>query len=143
MKNKIAVIQFLMVLFSVISLAFSGCGKKAPPLPLQIKGNKIAAPFDLKYIPGDKKIELFWSHKIDKEAATVKPQGFEIFMAKKTFDDCVGCPFVFKKIGFISMPSMKFITNLEKGYKYYFRVQATGDGHLRSEYSKTVQFEYK
>ncbi|MBU8850304.1 MAG: lipoprotein [Desulfobacterales bacterium] len=143
MKNKRAVIQFLMILFSVILLAFSGCGKKGPPLPPEIKGQKIAAPFDLKYTLGDKEIILSWNHKIDTETAVVKPEGFEIFMAKKTFKACVGCPFEFKKTGVVSMPSMEFTTRIEKGFKYYFRVQATGNDDMRSEYSKTVQFEYK
>ena len=143
MKNKRAVIQFLMILFSVILLAFSGCGKKGPPLPPEIKGQKITAPFDLKYTPGDKEIILSWNHKIDKEMAAVKPEGFEIFMAEKPFEACEGCPFEFKMIGVVSMPSMEFSTPIEKGFKYYFRVQATGDNDMRSEYSKTVQFEYK
>ncbi|MBC2704647.1 hypothetical protein [Desulfobacula sp.] len=143
MKNKRAVIQSLMILFSIILLAFSGCGKKGPPLPPETKGQKIAAPFDLKYTPGDKEITLSWNHKIDTETAAVKPEGFEIFMAKKTFEACEGCPFEFKTIGVVSMPSMEFYTRIEKGFKYYFRVQATGDNDMRSEYSKTVQFEYK
>ncbi|WP_299981543.1 hypothetical protein [Desulfobacula sp.] len=143
MKNKRAAIQFLMVLFSVILLTFLGCGIKGPPLPPEIKGQKIAAPFDLKYTAGDKEITLFWNHKIDKETAAVKPEGFEIFMGKKTFEACEGCPFEFKMIKFVAMPSMEFSTQIEKGFKYYFRVQATGDDNMRSEYSKTVQFEYK
>ena len=143
MKNKRAVIQFLMVLSGVIILAFSGCGKKGLPLAPEIKGQKIAAPFDLKYIPGDKEIILSWNHKVDNENAAVKPEGFEIFMAKKTFEACVGCPFEFEMIGFVPMPSMEFIVQKEKGFKYYFRVQAVRDDNMRSEYSKTLLFEYK
>ena len=143
MKTKRAVILFLIVLCGAIVIAFSGCGKKGPPLPPEIKGQKISAPFDLKYTPGDKKISLTWNHKIDNETAVIKPEGFEVFMAKKTFEACVGCPFVFKTIGSVSMPSMEFNTKIEKGYKYYFRIQATGEDNMRSEYSKTVQFEYK
>ena len=112
MKNKRAILQVSIVLFSVILLVFSGCGKKGPPLAPLIKGQKIAPPFDLKYTPGDKKITLFWNHKIDIETAAVKPRGFEIFMTKKTFEACEGCPFVFKMIGFVSMPSMEFMTRI-------------------------------
>ena len=143
MKINRAVIYFLMVLSGVILLALSGCGTKGPPLPPLIKGQKIAAPFDLNYTHSDKKITLFWKHKIDIEKAAVKPEGFEIFMAKKTFEACVGCPFMFKKIGLVSMPSMEFVTEIERGFKYYFRVQATGDNDVRSDSSKTIQFEYK
>lgn len=143
MNNKRAVIQALMVLSGIIILAFSGCGKKGLPLAPQIKGQKIAAPFDLKYISDDKEIILSWNHKTDIENAFVKPIYFEIFMAKKNIEACVGCPFEFKTIGVVSMPSMEFIFKIEKGFKYYFRVQATGDDNIRSEYSKTVQFEFK
>ncbi|MCD4678515.1 MAG: hypothetical protein K8S18_21385 [Desulfobacula sp.] len=143
MKNKRAVIGFLMVLSGIILLFISGCGKKAPPMPLPIKGQKIAAPFNVKYTLGDRKTTLFWKHKIDDETAAVEPEGFEIFMAKKTFEACEGCPFVFKMIGVVSMPTMEFVTTIEKGFKYYFRVQATGDDNMRSDFSKTVQFDYK
>ena len=143
MKNKRTILQILMVLLSVVLLALSGCGKKGPPLPPLIEGQKIAPPFDLKYTPGDKQITLFWKHKIDAKTAAVKPRGFEIFMVKKTFEACEGCPFVFKMIGFVSIPSMEFTIKIEKGFKYYFRIQATEGDNMRSDFSKTVQFEYK
>jgi hypothetical protein len=143
MKNKRAILQSLLVLFSVILLTFSGCGKKGPPLAPIIKGHKIAQPFDLKYTPGDRKIILFWKHSIDKNTAVVPPQGFEIFMAKKTFEACVECPLVFKPVGSVSIPAMEFMIRIEKGFKYYFRVQAMGEDNMRSDFSKTVQFEYQ
>ncbi|MBU1343072.1 MAG: hypothetical protein KKE44_07615 [Proteobacteria bacterium] len=144
MKNKRAVATVLiMVLGTVFFLAFSGCGKKGPPLPPEIKGQKILAPYDLKYTLGDTGMMLSWNHKIDDETAAVKPEGYEIFMAKKTFEACEGCPFEFKTIGFVAAPSMEFNAKIKKGFKYYFRIQATGDDNMRSEYSKTIQFDYK
>jgi len=141
-KNRV-IIHSLLVLSVVILLVFSGCGKKGLPVAPVIKGQSITAPFDLKYKSFDEKIILSWKHEIDKETAVVKPDGFEIFMAKKTFEACEGCPFVFEMVGFVSMPSKEFVTPIEKGYKYYFRIQATNDENMRSEYSKTIQFEYK
>lgn len=143
MKNKRATIQFLLVLSVIVFLVFSGCGKKGLPIAPVIKGQKITAPFDLKYKSFDEKIILSWKHEVDPQSAVVKPKGFEIFMTKKTFEACEGCPFVFKMVEFVSIPSMEFIMPVEKGYKYYFRVQATNDDNMRSEYSKTVLFEYK
>jgi predicted small lipoprotein YifL len=143
MKNKRPVFQFLIILCAVAALAFPGCGTKGPPLAPIIKGQKIAAPFDLKYTSSDTEISLSWSHEIDTETAAIEPDSFEIFMAKKTFEACEGCPFEFETIGFVSMPSMKFSTPVEKGFKYYFRVQALDDDNMKSEHSKTVQFEYK
>ena len=136
-------IQFLLIGMSMIFLAFSGCGKKAAPLPPQIKGQKIAAPFDLTYAVAQKKVSLAWRHETDPENALVLPEGFEIFSVKKTFDACAGCPFEFKSIGMVMMPAMEFTTFIEKGFNYYFRVQATGENDMKSEFSRTIQFEYK
>ena len=80
---------------------------------------------------------------MDEKQSFVKPDGFEIYMAKLTFDSCQGCPFEFKKTGVVSMPNMRFVTEIEKGYKYYFRVQAKGKDNIVSEFSETVLFEYK
>lgn len=122
---------------------FQDAVKKDRQCPPPIKGQKIAPPFDLKYRVDGKKITLSWNHKIDIETAAVTPQGFEIFMAKRTIEACVGCPLVFKPIGSVSIPSMEFTTRMEKGFKYYFKIQATGDDNMESDFSKTVLFEYQ
>ncbi len=134
--------RFLIVLLTIALVSFTGCGTKGPPLPPIVKGQKIASPVDLKYKTSGDQISLFWNHNVDKETAAIKPEGFEVFMVKKNFEACEGCPFEFKLIGYVSMPSMEFTTPIEKGFKYYFRLQAINE-EMRSEYSKTVQFEYK
>jgi predicted small lipoprotein YifL len=143
MKNKTAVVQSLIILSWIIILIISGCGEKGPPLAPEIKGQKIAAPVELKIISGNKEIILSWNHKVDNERAAVKPRYFEIFMATKTLEACIGCPFEFKAIGVVTAPLMEFIIKIEKGFKYYLRVQAKGEGSMRSEYSKSVKFESK
>ncbi|MCF6248051.1 MAG: hypothetical protein L3J69_11920 [Desulfobacula sp.] len=137
-------IQVALVIccMSAVFIIF-GCGKKGPPIPPTIKGNIVAAPYDLKYEVGGSELALSWQHQIDKKKAKIEPDGFEVFMAKKTFKDCEGCPFAFKLIGFISMPGTTLIVPIQKGYKYYFRVQAVDEAGIKSEYSKTVQFESK
>lgn len=136
-------ILFLILMCGMIFFCFQGCGKKGPPVLPVIKGEKITAPFDLKYVNSDRDIELTWNHKVDEKEAFVKPERFEIFLAKLTFESCQGCPFEFKKIGVVSIPSMRFVIGIEKGYKYYFRVQAKGKNNIVSEFSETVLFEYK
>ena len=145
MENKRTIVFFLTTLCSIILLVFLGCGKKGLPLPPKIIGDNIAAPFDLKYSSDKKAITLFWKHKIDAQKAAVRPEGFEIFMAKKTFKACEGCPLDFKMISFVSVSSssMQYTTQLEKGFKYYFRVLAKDDNDMRSEFSKTIQFALK
>lgn len=144
MKDMKKAICFLMVWPLVIFFIVSGCGKKGLPLPPEIKGQKLAAPFDLKCIPRDNEIILSWSHAIDKQTAALIPEGFEVFGAKRTIEACAGCPFEFEMIGSVPMPSMEFTTRIEKGFKYYFRVQAfIRNDNIRSEYSKSLQIETK
>lgn len=139
--GKNVFILFLIVMTGL--LGFAGCGKKGPPVLPLVKGEKIAAPFDLKYVNAVEKIELTWNHKVDEEEAFVKPMGFDVYLAKLTFESCQGCPFKFEKIGFVSMPSMRFTMGIERGYKYYFRIQAKGKNNMVSEFSESVLLEYK
>lgn len=131
----------LLIVWGLFLLMISGCGRKRPPLPPIIKGNRIASPENLKYTIQDPNIILTWQHKIDSVNAKVKPDRFEIFMAKKTHEACKGCPFQFKPIGWVSMPETQFLIPLEKGFKYYFRVQALNEDNMKSQFSRTVQFD--
>ncbi len=143
MKNKKISTQISIILSIAILFLVLGCGEKGPPLPPEIKGQQIAVPFDLKYALDGKKITLSWNHEIDKERAVIKPEGFEIFMAKKTFKECASCPFKFESLASVAMPSREFIFELDKGFKYYFRVQATSEDNMKSKYSQTIQVDYK
>ncbi len=142
-NEKRVLVFFVIFAYCIGFIIFQGCGKKGPPVLPVVKGEKITAPLDLKYSYSEEKIVLTWNHKVDEKEAFVKPVGFDIFLAKQTFEACQGCPFEFKKIGVVSMPSMRFATEIEKGFKYYFRVQAKGKDNLASEYSETVLFENK
>lgn len=126
-----------------VLLCVSGCGKKDFPQPPEIKGQRLASPFEVTLSVKNDSVHLTWQHEIDKETAAVKPDGFEVHMARKTFETCEGCPFEFRLVGVVSLPSMTFSTQVEKGFKYYFRVRAVTDDMMKSNYSKTVQFEYQ
>ncbi|MFH2093295.1 MAG: lipoprotein [Pseudomonadota bacterium] len=144
MLTQKRVIQGLFI-FSIflVAIGFTGCGQKGPPLPAQAIGQVIADPYDLKADLKDNMAFLTWSHRIDPVDAHIKPEHFDVFMARKTFDACRDCPFQFQQIGTVFMPKKEFITQVEKGYKYYFRVQAVGKDNLKSGYSKTIQLESK
>jgi predicted small lipoprotein YifL len=144
MKSKKILKIWLLVLFIHLCLVFAGCGTKGPPLPPVIKGQNISAPFDLKHTPVKNVknvITLSWNHKTDKETAAIKPEVFDIYMAKKTFKECTNCPFKFNKIGSVPIYTREFVFELKKGFKYYFRVQAVGEDNMKSKYSKTVQID--
>ena len=150
MKSKKILKFWLLVLSINLFLLFSGCGTKGPPLPPVIKWQNISAPIGLKHTFFQKEqnvqnvktvIILSWNHKIDKETAAIKPEAFDIYMAKKTFKECAGCPFKFNEIGSVPVYTREFIFELKKGFKYYFRVQAVGEDNMKSKYSKTVQID--
>ena len=143
MKNHNTIIFLLFILSVFIVFNFSGCGKKGPPLPPKILKETISPPFDLKYSLKENIITLSWTHETDNKTTMIKPASFDIYMAKKTFKECAGCPFKFNKISSVNMPVVKFIFKCTKGFKYYFRVQAVCEDDIKSEYSKTVQIDYK
>lgn len=144
MRRIIKTKNLVWTVAALVFLAlFMGCGKKAAPLAPLIKGNTIAAPYDLKYKSSGDVLTLIWKYKADPENAKVIPSGFDVYMSKKTFEDCEGCPFKFNLLGSVEMPEMKYAVQIEKGYKYYFRIQAVNGKKMKSEYTKTVQYEYK
>ncbi len=134
-------VVLLMILLGLVS--FTGCGKKGLPQPPINKAGLIASPYDLKLKKTGQEIRLIWKHQIDEKTAAVKPEAFEIFMAKKSFDQCEGCPFKFTLAGKVDASVLEFFVPVKEGFKYYFRIQATDDDKLRSSYSKTIQLEYK
>lgn len=138
---KLQTVMMLMVVSAAAILVAVGCGKKGPPLPPIEQADNIASPYDLKYTVSVDQLTLTWNHRADPENAAVKPDSFEVFMARKTFEACEGCPFVFKTLQVVAMPEMSCTVTLEKGYRYYFRIQAVNEDNIRSEYSKTVQYE--
>lgn len=132
--------RFILLMAAVgLLMAFGSCGKKGPPLPPLKKAGDIAAPYDLKVMKFEKDARLTWKHKIDPDKAKTVPEIFDVFMAVKAPDDCEGCPVDFKLAGQVDMPIMEFYVPIKKGYKYYFRVQATDGEKLKSSYSETVQ----
>lgn len=129
------------IAFLFFILGMTGCGEKGPPLPVVDTAQRIMEPYDLKIDHSDSVLSLSWSHRIDPVDAWVKPERFDVFMSVKGPSDCEDCPFQFKTVGTVPMPQKEFITRVEKGYDYYFRVQAVGEENVRSEYSKTIRFE--
>lgn len=139
-KKKHICIVLLSLIFVVV---LSACGEKGPPLPPEVIGEKVFEPYDLKLTQTKDILFLTWDHRVDPVDAKIVPESFDVFMAVKDMETCDDCPFIFELAAIVPMPKMEFITRVEKGHKYYFRVQAVGEGDKRSEYSKTVQIEIK
>ncbi len=134
---------YLIITCFTFGLVFIACGEKGPPLPPEIVGEKISEPYDLRLNQSDNVIFLSWSHRIDPVDAHIEPESFDVYMATKDMQACKGCPFLFELAAKVPMPKKEFITRVKPGYKYYFRIQATGKDDKKSDYSKTVQLEIK
>lgn len=142
--KKTQYLKYILLLIILIGLAgVSGCGQKGPPVAPVKKNNAIASPYDLKLKNIGQDIHLIWKHETDEKKAPVKPDAFEIFMAKKSFDQCEGCPFEFSLVGKVDASVKEFFVPVKPGFKYYFRIQATDDDQLKSPYSKTIELDYK
>lgn len=139
MTDSLKGLFYLSAIFAVCFLITTGCGEKGPPLPPIDKTHNLAAVYDLRYSLLDSVVTLTWQHKTDDKTARIKPEAFEVFMAKKGPDDCETCPFEFNREATVTMPRRWYTRSLEKGIKYYFRVQAVGEDYVKSDYSKTVQ----
>lgn len=142
MRQKRSILFFILI-SALIGLNLSACGEKGPPLPPEVKGEKVFEPYDLKLTLSDDILFLTWDHRVDPINAKIKPESFEVFMGIKDMEACKGCPFIFEQVATVPMPTMEYITRVKKDTNYYFRVQAVGADDQRSEYSKTVQIEIK
>jgi len=132
-----------------ISLFLSGCGKKGPPVPPR----QIALPpvNDLLLSLEDDRVVLTWTVPEIKEKKGPLIEGFVVHMAKNPVQEseCKNCPVRYKAVAEIPAGSaeksgkMKYTGQLEKGYKYSFKVTAFSEGPASgSKDSNIVEFIY-
>lgn len=130
-----------IVVLILMGLFFS-CGKKGPPLPPDREGVKFQAPYDLACeIKSDTAI-VTWKHDPIRAGSPVTLSGFDIFLARVTTDDCVGCPVIFEKIDTVGPGIRAYSLPVLAGSRYYIRIMAVGTRNITSEYSRTFQFEF-
>ncbi|MEA2061693.1 MAG: hypothetical protein U9P10_14560 [Thermodesulfobacteriota bacterium] len=134
---------FLLVVLGILT-AFSvmGCGRKAMPKPPL--SAMPSPPSDLSFHLDTSGVTLEWRHT-GKNKDLYTDRGFEIFRAEKNIsgDACVGCPIKFKKRGSVDMTAHTYSEDLERGYRYYYRIRFFAGKNIFSRYSETIQFEFK
>ncbi|MFO7885647.1 MAG: hypothetical protein R6U68_12565 [Desulfobacteraceae bacterium] len=101
-------------------------------------------PSDLSFHLDTSGVTLEWGHT-GKNKDLYTDRGFEIFRAEKDIsgDACIGCPIEFKKRASVDMNAHTYSEDLERGYRYYYRIRSFAGKDIFSRYSETIQFEFK
>lgn len=148
--NKNAAFRF-SVLFVFVFL-FSGCGKKAPPVPPHH-----VPPPSVKNLRADidgDRLKLFWTIPELKGNKKCPVLAKSAVYRSKTISgsDCKDCPVRFKKIADIpiQVESLKeskkyraeYVETLEKGYRYVYKVILFSDYGIKSDDSDYIDFVY-
>lgn len=144
---------FFLLLFMVLLAAGSACGRKTMVVPPQIL---VPEPIkDLRYSLSSNGVVLNWSypHKLENGENLAAVESFRILRAEKKGDDsCKGCPLYFRPIiiqggdlpGDGSKRTAHYAeSTLHPGHRYFYKVQASADGHVFGPDSNMVDFLWK
>ncbi len=128
----------VLLLFPLITgFVLSGCGKKGPPRMMDKRADTIDAVRNFTWRLQDNNLILRWS--VDKKQLIA---GFEIHMARQNIKKCLGCPVVFIKTDTVSSDFNQYKTELERGYRYYFKIITLGINSIRSNDSEIIKVEF-
>lgn len=147
--NHKAVFVILIAAVIVAGFFIAGCGKKGPPVPPR----QIVLPAvnDLVSVLEDNRIILTWTVPEIKEKKGSFISGFVVHKAKNPVQEseCKNCPVKYMVVAEIMAGSegkagkMKYAGQLEKGFKYFFKVTAFSEGTASgSKDSNIVEFIY-
>jgi hypothetical protein len=133
-------------LFLLLSVGYSGCGVKGPPLPP--KQPPVPAVVDLAYVLADHTIALSWRLPGPLSAKQANQAAFGLYRSRTPLadSDCDGCPLVFEKVAtvpYVHTESNRFSIDapLEPGYRYVFKVRLETDGGAGPD-SNRVQVDH-
>jgi hypothetical protein len=154
-------VSFSMVkvtfLMGVVFLLLSGCGKKGDPLPPEPL--MPLPPNQLSYTLEGNLLTLSW-HDANKDSGTTFQQGVftefsKVFFSKpgggvKIFqavreqskDACQTCPLMFEAVAVVDSPKTLYQHPIDPGFIYYYKLKSFTSGHLTSDDSETLSFEY-
>lgn len=142
-------VRGLIAIFSILlCIVVFGCGRKAPPVPPgQVRPPAVD---DLSSSIDEDMLELAWTIPDEKGKISSDLGGFIVYKSKTSLSesDCKGCPVLFKKIADIPIEekdiNKKIIyrENLEKGYRYIYKVTVYTDNEVTGKDSNQIDFIY-
>ncbi len=146
-----AVILLAAVTAMVAAAVWTGCGKKAMPQPPS--GKRAPRVTDLTYIISDNIVKLSWTIPRTSEAARYPVSGFFIYQAKDLTigAECPNCPLHFELVGDVLVrhrgaaqpdTAVVFTRDLERGYRYVYKVRAYDEDGIPGKDSNVVDFTH-
>jgi len=140
------VIQLAVIM--TVSVSFYGCGRKALPLPPRQTPVPAVKDLSLK-IEADTAV-LTWTVPDKPEDKNAGIKGFVVHRAKQKISegDCRNCPVKFKPVAEIpaetktSLKKIEYTEQLEKGFKYVFKVTITSNAGAEGGDSNHVEIIY-
>lgn len=125
----------------------SGCGVKAPPVPLR-QPAPLPAVTDLAYRVADHAVVLTWTLSPPLDNKTARQASFIVRRSRTALDAvaCENCPRVFEKVGtvpYVEADEKPFTLRLalEAGNRYVFTVRLRMDGVVGPD-SNPAKFDY-
>ena len=147
---KIKWVALFLSTLAATSLFWLGCGKKGPPrvpqqpLPATVK--------DLSYRIDHDTVQLSWTFPAADDRSASYPAAVKLFRFKQSAEEpnCEKCPIRFTEIADLpvqlnptdkSRPStMSYTEDLERGYRYIYKVIIYNKEGIGGKDSNTVEF---
>jgi len=140
--KKVAGSLTLFFIICTSSFFLTSCGKKGPPMPSRQTVLPCMSMID-KTIVDENRLLLTWSLDRKKEIKNI--DGFFVYRSKVLLSEseCKNCPVLFKKVADIAnknQKEFKYTENLDKGYKYIYKITPYDKKGLLGKDSNLVEF---
>ena len=139
--------NFVLLFFIICTSSFflASCGKKGPPMPSRQIVLPSVSMID-KTIVDENTLLLTWTLP-EKKKEIKDINGFFVYRSKVLLaeSECKNCPVLFKKIADIAnenQKEFKYRENLDKGYKYIYKITAYDKKGAPGKDLNLVEFIY-
>lgn len=139
--KKIAVSCLALLATGILMFAFSGCGKKGPPVP---PGSQVLPPVNaLTHTIQKDVLTLTWKAPDGKSAKDLA--GYTVLRSMTSLDEkeCPGCPILFERAATLGATATSYSETLVKGKRYIYKVTAFTSYKATSKDSTLIRFEFK